>query len=167
MAGVWIVGLCGCRADSAHPGTHCGHCDYRFSYQTPNPCDHCTTGLELPCFGYTPTVWRPSAQDCNSHHFIESVQPVELPAQLPARSVPTPNPLPPPPPAELHNPMSGPSQGNPYLGCRARRFTVLRARCDTWRTDNCRLSALNAVEAAAAEDRRPQCRLSLRERCAT
>ena len=50
--------LAGCATDSARPGTVCGHCDYRFSYVTPNPCDSCVPELVLPGYGHTPTSWQ-------------------------------------------------------------------------------------------------------------
>ena len=48
----------GCATNSARPGTVCGHCDYRFSYVTPNPCDSCVPELVLPGYGHTPTSWQ-------------------------------------------------------------------------------------------------------------
>ena len=50
--------LSGCVADSARPGAVCGHCDYRFSHQTPNPCDDCVPEIVLPGYGHTPTSWQ-------------------------------------------------------------------------------------------------------------
>jgi hypothetical protein len=86
-----VVMLGGCAVDSARPGTVCGHCDYRFSYQTPNPCDPCVGVVELPCFGYTPTTWHPWPEGC------DCAAPLPTPQDLPAEIVPLPdtNPMPP------------------------------------------------------------------------
>jgi len=50
--------LSGCAANTARPGEVCGHCDYRFSHYTPNPCDPCVPEIELPGYGHTPTSWQ-------------------------------------------------------------------------------------------------------------
>jgi hypothetical protein len=96
-----IALLCaGCAADSAKPGTHCGHCDYRFSYQTPNPCDCNVCGVELPYFGHTPTVWQPWPEHCVIHPPVET-----LPTVMPDQAAPLT--APPTLPAEPVDPMSG------------------------------------------------------------
>lgn len=86
-----MVLLCGCATDSARPGTVCGHCDYRFSYQTPNPCDPCVRVVELPCFGYTPTSWQLWPEGCAYSPY----QPA--PQELPIEAVPLPETMPPTP----------------------------------------------------------------------
>jgi hypothetical protein len=96
MLGGWFlvvaVGmLCGCAVDSARPGTVCGHCDYRFSHQTPNPCDPCVRVVELPCFGYTPTTWHPWPEGC------ASATQLPTPQEFPAEVVPLPETEPTPP----------------------------------------------------------------------
>jgi hypothetical protein len=75
-----IVCSSGCVADSARPGTVCDHCDYRFAYQTPNPCDRCVRGVELPCYGHTPTCWQTWPAECTNCPVVEvfpGVKPIE------------------------------------------------------------------------------------------
>jgi hypothetical protein len=106
--------LSGCAADSARPGTVCGHCDYRFSYQTPNPCDPCVQGVELPCYGHTPTSWQVWPECCNN-----PLQEPVLRERLP-EDVPIPGTAPPPIPANENpdepTPKSGRRNFNGRLG---------------------------------------------------
>ena len=86
--------LAGCTMDSARPGTVCGHCDYRFSYQTPNPCDPCVSTIELPCFGYTPTTWHPWPECC-AHTPLPPIEEEPSPEDVPLPDMaPPPTPLP-------------------------------------------------------------------------
>ena len=93
--------LSGCATDSARPGTVCGHCDYRFSYVTPNPCDPCVPELVLPGYGHTPTSWHVWSEGVVYSH----VEPT--PKALPMEDVPPPDARPVEPPTEPMPPTSG------------------------------------------------------------
>jgi hypothetical protein len=86
--------LAGCATDSARPGTVCGHCDYRFSYLTPNPCDPCVPELVLPGYGHTPTSWQVWPETIVHTHVEPGPQALPLenipPPQIGAPPVPMP-----------------------------------------------------------------------------
>jgi hypothetical protein len=97
--------LAGCATDSARPGTVCGHCDYRFSHVTPNPCDPCVPELVLPGYGHTPTTWQvwsegvvySQAEPTQQMHPLEDVAPPNaVPMQPPSQPMPPTNGMLPP-----------------------------------------------------------------------
>jgi hypothetical protein len=93
--------LTGCATDSARPGTVCGHCDYRFSLLTPNPCDPCVPEVLLPGYGHTPTSWQVWSEGVVHPHFEPAQQPHPL-EEVPRPAVP-----PAEPPSQLAPPTSG------------------------------------------------------------
>jgi hypothetical protein len=66
---LWVLAVAvlmsGCKAHFAQLASTCHHCDYRFSYCTPNPCNACVPVMELPCYGYTATFWGVWPEGCS------------------------------------------------------------------------------------------------------
>jgi hypothetical protein len=93
--------LAGCATDSARPGTVCGHCDYRFSYVTPNPCDACVPEIVLPGYGHTPTSWQVWSEEAVYSHVEPTLE------SRPLEDVPVPEIRPVEPPSHPMPPTSG------------------------------------------------------------
>ena len=93
--------LAGCATDSARPGTVCGHCDYRFSYVTPNPCDQCVPEIVLPGYGHTPTTWQVWSEEAVYSHAEPTLE------TRPVEDVPPPDAVPMQPPSQPMPPTSG------------------------------------------------------------